>query len=73
VLGSASGLTGDRPIDEAAVYFRQRPDLIEPALGRPATFEWLFGPAQLMDVRGEIDANAVQADSALIPGRSLCR
>jgi hypothetical protein len=45
VLGSASGVTGDRPIDEAAGFLRRRPELIEPALGRPATFEWLFGQA----------------------------
>jgi hypothetical protein len=36
-------VTGDLPTDEAAGYLRRRPELIEPALGRPTTFTWLFG------------------------------
>jgi hypothetical protein len=43
VLGRSSGLT-PRAADEAAAHLRRHPELIEPALGSPGTFDQLFGP-----------------------------
>lgn len=42
LLGTASGLTPGWSTDAAARYLRGRPDLIEPALFNPATFDELF-------------------------------
>ncbi len=67
LLGTASGLTPGWPTSEAADYLRTRPDLIEPALFNPATFERLFAvlPPDREDhgdAAAEIDREAVRAE-----------
>ena len=43
MLGSACGLGPNDDADERATYLRHHPELVEPALADPATFECLFG------------------------------
>jgi len=55
LLASLAGLTSD-PLDhDAASILRLRPELIEPALGEPSTFEHVFGHAsQAAEIRAEV-------------------
>src|SRR4051812_15613531 len=65
VLGRSSGLT-PTAADEAVEHLRRHPELIEPALGSPGTFDQLFGPAPM--TAAEVTATA---SPGLAPGLAL--